>query len=244
MFWKEEKMKKVILILVCYLATLSQAVPITLYPSEDSMLSSHSNRGGGTVPQGSSGSLYTISKYSMLPSPGNYTLPIIKWDLNSFAGRTVLGSNVSVSLYLHDGWYYDRSHKYGTGIPNMDLTIHKALVSWNEASVTYNNFGGDVGIQSDEYAATGYSVRLQDQQIGWITWTIPASIVQQWIDNPSTNYGLIFMPEGNNRPEFDFFSRESGIPPRITFELNEVPEPATLSLFMLGFLTLKKYCKK
>jgi len=218
----------------------SANISVTLSASEDSMLATHSNLGSGSVPQGSKTTFNAISIYSMLPSPGNYTLPVLKWDMSSYAGKTVVSGNAYVSMRINTNWYYDRNGKYGTGIPYMDLSVHKILVPWTESSVTYNNFGGDTGLQSDEYGASICSVRLYDlQKWGeWITWTIPGSMVQQWIDDPTNNYGLLFKPNGYNRPEFNFFSSESSTPPALSFEI--VPEPATLSLLSIGGILLRR----
>ena len=221
------------------IGVLNAGTTVSLITSEDTVLSTHSNLGGGSVPKGNT-ALWAISEYSMLPGYGNHSYSALKWDLSQFAGCTVLDTIVPVKLYLGYNWYYDRDGKYGSGTSYMDVSLHKSLVSWSQSTATYNNFGGEVGLQSDEYVATAYDTnRIYDRQRGWFTWYIPGSLVQEWIDNPSSNNGLLLLPNGYNRPEFMFHSNSSGSnEPTITFEY--IPEPCTLSLFAIGGIFLRR----
>ena len=217
--------------------TLIAGTTVSLKTTEDTTLSTHSNLGGGSSPRGNT-ALWVISEYSMLPGYGNHTFSALKWNLSGFSGATVLDVVVPVKLYLGYTWYY------GGGTSYMDISLHKSLVSWHESNATYNNFGGDVGLQSNEYLTTAYdSERINNNARGWFTWYIPGSLVQEWIDNPTSNNGLLLLPNGTNRPEFMFHSNSSGSnEPTLTFEY--IPEPMTLLLMGCGVLPLMRKKRK
>lgn len=73
-----------------------------------------------------------------------------------------------------------------------------------------------------------------------ITFTIPAAMIQSWIDNPSANAGLLGRQTGSS--SWDFRSSQSGTTaqrPTLTFDY-VVPEPASLCLLSVGGLMLRR----
>jgi hypothetical protein len=80
---------------------------------------------------------------------------------------------------------------YNVGNPGNAATVNEVVVDWDE-SVTYNTFGGDVGVQVDEY---GTEVGSAAGGAGENTLDVTGSIVT-WLDNPSANKGWIFRPTG------------------------------------------------
>jgi len=62
---------------------------------------------------------------------------------------------------------------------------------------------------------------LETSSTGWTEVTIPTAMVQDWIDNPSTNYGIILLAEGPDKKMVKFYSREgnSGKSPRLVLEM-------------------------
>ena len=65
------------------------------------------------------------------------------------------------------------------------------------------------------------------------SWTIPASVLQSWIDLPSTNNGLlVFNTALANSSDLQFGSMETANAPRLSF--STVPEPGTAALVGLG----------
>lgn len=134
---------------------------------------------------------------------------LIKFDLAGLAGRKVTG-NVSLQLYLTDGV------PGGTQI----LRLRESKSNWSEATTTWNNIPGGMP------TGTLGSVDLDSQSVTFnsnprdITFTIPASVVQGWIDSPSTNQGLSLISNsagGSN--DLLFGSRESTNPPKLSFGL-------------------------
>ena len=85
---------------------------------------------------------------------------------------------------------------YNLGDPS---NLHEVLSDWSEG-VTYNDFGGDPGVQPDEYgdlveAASG------SVSIGVHSVDVTAS-VSAWANAPSQNRGWIFLPTGGNGVDF------------------------------------------
>lgn len=70
------------------------------------------------------------------------------------------------------------------------------------------------------------------------TFTIPAAMIQDWIDNPGDNAGLLVRSSGGTG-DIRFISAEAGTKPNgpnLSFDYMIVPEPSTLSLLSLGML--------
>ena len=81
-------------------------------------------------------------------------------------------------------------------------------------------------------------------QVGSYTWDSTEALVslaQEWIDDPTANYGLLLA--GDETTTFTakrFDSRENEVKdfrPRLTVEFLPVPGPAGLGLLSLGLLT-------
>lgn len=74
--------------------------------------------------------------------------------------------------------------------------LHESLVVWDEATVTYANFGGDTGVQSDEYAAAVVAT-LTAATTSSFTVDVTSSLVA-WSANPAANLGWIVIPTNTN----------------------------------------------
>ena len=72
--------------------------------------------------------------------------------------------------------------------------INLVSVDWSEALTTWNNFGGEAGVQADEFGASAGSAPIA---LGNQTVNVTSS-VQAWVDGTSTNYGWIFRPNNND----------------------------------------------
>jgi len=83
-------------------------------------------------------------------------------------------------------------------------TVNEAAVSWAE-TVTYTTFGGDPGVQADEYGA---QVGTATGTMGTNTLNVTSSLVS-WAANPSSNLGWIFRPTGGT-DGVEFRSSEDG----------------------------------
>lgn len=83
-----------------------------------------------------------------------------------------------------------------TNAPGNPAGLHECLVSWDESTVTYANFGGDSGVQSDEYAALSVAT-LTAPSAASFTVNVTSSLAA-WSANPSANLGWIAIPSGTD----------------------------------------------
>ena len=75
-------------------------------------------------------------------------------------------------------------------------TINEASVAWAEATATFNNFGGDAGVQSDELRASPV-LPPAPASSGPQTIDVTASL-QGWLANPSLNLGWVVRPSSTD----------------------------------------------
>lgn len=76
-------------------------------------------------------------------------------------------------------------------------TVNHSLVDWSEATATWNNFGGDAGLQVDE---TGAQVATGPTATGLQTVNVTASL-QAWLMSPAQNFGWLFIPTATDGVE-------------------------------------------
>jgi hypothetical protein len=113
---------------------------------------------------------------------------------------------------------------HNTGNP---ADVNEISIEWSE-DVTYNGFGGDAGVQPDEYGDPMGSASGGDIGIRSIDVT---DSLTAWAGDPSSNHGWIFRPTGSNGVEVH--SSEYGTVdqrPRLTVEYSN-PTAVTLASF-------------
>jgi len=104
---------------------------------------------------------------------------------------------------------------YNVTNPGNNASVYQVVVDWDE-SVTYNTFGGDAGVQADEY---GSYVGSAAGPAGEQNIDVMASI-QTWLSNPTSNKGWVFLPTGGT-DGVEFLSSENGAlaqRPKLTVE--------------------------
>ena len=74
--------------------------------------------------------------------------------------------------------------------------VYESLVNWTGSTVTYNNFGGEAGVQADEYNATLIASAPATALSTPYTINVTASL-QRW-SNGTPNYGWIFLPSATD----------------------------------------------
>jgi hypothetical protein len=79
-------------------------------------------------------------------------------------------------------------------------SINESAVDWSEATATWNNFGGDAGVQPDEYLATPQY--LAPLPTGSAAISVTAS-VQAWVDGTRSNFGWVFRPNSTDGAQVD-----------------------------------------
>ena len=98
-------------------------------------------------------------------------------------GQIPSGANILSATLTYD--------VYNEGDP---ANVNQAAVDWDE-SATWNSFGGEAGVQADEYGASvGTAVGTS---IGTYSIDVTASITA-WKANPAANRGWIFRPTNTN----------------------------------------------
>ena len=126
----------------------------------------------------------------------------IEFDVSSIpAGYTVTGATLGI--------YLDSASGFPGG---MNLIASRVSAGWSEYSITWNNKPGWSGTLDTVSVGTSP---------GWYQWTIPASVVQNWVDNPGTNHGIVIHWAGEVHPDQfkrEFQSRALGNAPQLKVE--------------------------
>lgn len=76
-----------------------------------------------------------------------------------------------------------------------DGDLREALTTWSE-SETYNSFGGDAGVQSDEYSGSSLAT-MAGGTLGSHSVSVLSSL-QAWSAAPANNHGWIVLPTNTN----------------------------------------------
>ena len=115
--------------------------------------------------------------------------PLLKFDLSTVPpGSTILEAN----LYLYTDWY--------VSVPGRSTTvsIYKLHRNWVPSETTWRRFnattfwhteGADHSTDRSEIASASTVVNAVNKQF---TWNV-RDLVQSWVDNPGSNYGMILI---------------------------------------------------
>jgi hypothetical protein len=79
-------------------------------------------------------------------------------------------------------------------------SVNESAVDWNEGTATWNNFGGEAGVQADEYLASPQYVAPIATGSASITVT---TSVQAWASALRSNFGWVFRPANNDGAQVD-----------------------------------------
>ncbi len=93
-----------------------------------------------------------------------------------------------------------------------EADVYESLVDWPESTVTWNNFGGDAGVDADEYENLIDSASADNNSTAYSI-DVTASL-QRWSADPSANLGWIFLPTGSDG--VTIYSAEGDTPPKLT----------------------------
>ncbi len=213
------------------LAAVSPAAEIVLNPSADAFVNSVSpttNYGSDTA--------ITITGTSSATPPEHINAALFRFDTSAIPSGATIDS-VEFRFYV--------TAASGNGF----FEFFQLIQDWNEAEVTWNeastgNAWGTVG-GSWGGSQLGNNDVLNTEAGGFQTYTSNAALVaevQDWLDNPSTNYGIHLRRRFGNTGQFVTLpSSEAGSnQPElvVNYTYTPVPEPGTLALAGLGGLML------
>lgn len=207
----------------------SQAGTVLVSATADTTISEHEQLGNGSVPLGNRDQLYVIG------TPGFRSSALVRFDLSAYAGATVQGTV---------GWFTLSIYQFSDPFVSMDLRL--VTTAWDEATATLNNLGEPFGALVNNATA---SLSNPNHVAGYrdFDFAVPVAIIQDWIDDPSSNFGLALVATGGR--DIDFTSREF-IPqsgpigswsPTLEFDLPATDVPGTVSeppLLAYGLLLL------
>lgn len=116
-------------------------------------------------------------------------------------------------------------------------SIHEILVDWQPPNpTTFNNFGGEPGVQADEYGPT---IGSAPGGTGIQTVDVTTSLLK-WQTEPSSNRGWIFRPTGGtDGVEISSSNASLALRPRLLVIVNGgEPQPRTLTVKHQPYLQL------
>lgn len=201
---------------------LSLAEPITVLASQDTFITEHDGYGGSASAHGDQ-SLRLVGGWTGL----HRTYPVVEFDLTSYAGRTIIGPTVDFTIDIKTGW--------GGNHVTQSVSIRESLAGWSESTASWANFGGtgfNASIHTGPNLATGDVTYHGITEP--VTFSIPSATVQGWIDSSASNNGLFLISNTTaTSRDMSFWSKETGTAPRLSFEVDAIPEPS--STVLIGF---------
>jgi len=185
---------------------------------------------GYSGPNSNYGAAPTLAEIGPYPF---YAYPLITFNLSGFAGQTVVGP-ASLSLNVVGTW--------GNNTVSQSLEAFQVLVPWGESTVTWTNFGPGP-IFGTNVAATALAPlsNITVSAGSVVTFSIPATLLQEWINNPSTNDGLLLVSTtGTDDLDIQFASTRSTVVsgPELSFNTTSIPEPSTIMLVACSALAV------
>jgi hypothetical protein len=168
---------------VCQGNGLCAATSTSTFQDDGGYTGTHDTLIRETAPDTAQGDLESWEWGYESGDPPRPTVGLIRFDgiVGDGAGQIVGGSRLIAATLTLEVW--DPSNG-PAGV------VREVLVDWDESSVTWNNFGGDAGVQPDE---RGVLVASAPLSTGPSVMNVTASL-ESWVDDPSANRGWIFLP--------------------------------------------------
>jgi hypothetical protein len=160
----------------------------------------------------------------------NHVLIRFQDILGAQTGRVPTGPNILVNRAFLVVEGFD---------PGDGGSVHRVLETWDESATWANSFGGN-GVQNTGIEA----VSLDDAVVAGTTGRVEIDVtrsLQAWVEDPSSNFGWVILPLGNNG--WDIRSSESTSPPELRVYFSCRPDynkdstlsPADIFAFLSGY---------
>ena len=158
------------------------------------------------APTTNNGSATTLKVDGDDPDPGGKDLyAALRWDLSQIpAGATVTSATVTLNISNPSPQTY--------GAYELKRAWSEGQVNWNQAAtgMPWATAGAKGATDRGSQIAS-----VTPTQIAPYTFTIPPSVVQGWLNAPSTNNGIV-LAHATNFDGFAFDTREGASPPKLT----------------------------
>ncbi|MCA9261078.1 MAG: DNRLRE domain-containing protein, partial [Planctomycetales bacterium] len=154
----------------------------SLVTIEDTFITDAAGLGGPNSTHATDGGLYSIKYFNPGGGGSLATRPMFKFDLTGLAGREVSESAIFRSYLVgpvNSDYYHSEARQ---------VDLHSINDAWSDASVTWNSQPGTSVVSSQLVTYAGPADNNR-----YIEWTIPRQLVQSWIDDPSSNHGLMIV---------------------------------------------------
>jgi hypothetical protein len=157
-------------------------------------------------PTANNGSATSLKVDGVDPDPGGGDLyAALRWDLSQIpAGATVSGATVTLNV---------------TNSTTQAFGAYDLKKAWSEGQVTWNQAAtGSPWATAGAKGATDRGTKIASvtpTAKAPYTFTIPASVVQGWLNVPSSNNGIL-LAHTTNDDGFIFDTREGATPPKLS----------------------------
>ncbi len=157
---------------------------LTIFPpASDTYIASGPN--WTTTPQGIANGLY-VGYGDNLANERQMTRTLIHFNLASLGSvGSIRITDVKLRLYLTFSTFQYPGQ-------TINLEVHPVTSLWNEADVTWSASPG--------YGAVWAESRVSPDTGRWIEWTLPSQEVEQWVNNPASNFGVALISPDGEQP--------------------------------------------
>ena len=215
-----------VMIAATFLSCASATAATPIMVSRDTFVTHHRNLGGADTINGDDEVLRTIAPFEFA------TYSLLYFDVSQLNGM-ILTEDPVVNLDLVEVF---------PAVPGTrEIFAYEVFTAWDN-STSWNSFGATPGVQygtdfsASPISSSSFAWNSPDDN-GLVQITIPNTLVQTWIDDPSRNFGFGLT---HSFRDLEFASLEStiGESPSLTINLAPIPEPSTLLLVILPIASI------